>query len=179
MGRPPKPTEQKRLEGNPGHHPKRTPVIVGGRITVDDLAGIRRPAHFNPVEARAWRDLLAPLVAGGILDRVDLTVLEMAAQALGRARQAREVIKREGLFGESSQGTHAHPAIGIEKGAMTEFRLLAVQLGIGPGARVRLGGEPGSGSLRTAYDGGMAGELDRQLPPAARLRVVGDDAGAD
>jgi len=174
--------EQRRREGYPDHRPPRAAVLIGGRINPDERATVRMPSGLSLVEARAWRDIIAPLVAGGMLDRVDLTIVELAAQALARVRQARAVIKLEGIFapaGTNSQGRVANPAIAIEKGAMTEFRLLAQILGIGPGSRVKLAGDAGSGSLRTPHEGGMAGELDRQLPAPARLRVVGDDAGAD
>lgn len=218
--------EQRRREGYPDHRPPRAAILVGGRINPDELDTVKPPAGLTAVERRAWYDIIAPLVAGGMLDRVDLTIVELAAQALARARQARAAMKAEhaalliciaarrddpdrrrtkghpgscmwceatdgdvqrvassgGLLappGTNSQGRVAHPAIAIEKGAMTEFRLLAMMLGIGPGARVKLAGDAGSGSLRTPHEGGMAGELDRQLPGPARLRVVGDDAGAD
>ena len=221
-----KPEEQRRREGYADHRPPRAAVLVGGRINPDELATVKAPAGLSPVEARAWRDLIAPLVAGGMLDRVDLTIVELAAQSLARIRQARAAMRAEhaalmnclaarradpefrqtkthpgsclwceatdgelgrvasggGLLappGTNSQGRVAHPAIAIEKGAMTEFRLLAGVLGIGPGSRVKLAGDAGAGSLRTPHEGGMAGELDRQLPAPARLRVVGDDAGAD
>jgi P27 family predicted phage terminase small subunit len=174
--------EQRRLEGYPDHRPPRSAVLIGGRINPDELSTVRRPGGLSPVEARAWRDIIAPLIAGGMLDRVDLTIVEIAAQALARVRQARAVIKAEGIFappGTNSQGRVASPAIAIEKGAMTEFRLLAGVLGIGPGSRVKLAGDAGAGSLRTQQEGGMAGELGRQLPPRGRLRVVGDDADPD
>jgi phage terminase small subunit len=221
-----KPEEQRRLEGYADHRPPRTAVLVGGRINPDELDSVRPPAGLSPVEAKAWRDLIAPLVAGGMLDRVDLTIVELAAQALARIRQARAAMRAEhaalmhclearrpdpefrqtkthpgrclwceasdgelgrvasggGLLappGTNSQGRVAHPAIAIEKGAMTEFRLLAGILGIGPGSRVKLAGDAGAGSLRTPHEGGMAGELDRQLPPRSRLRIVGDDGDPD
>lgn len=218
--------EQRRREGYADHRPPRAAVLIGGRINPDELASVRRPAGFSPAEARAWRDIIAPLVVGGMLDRVDLTIVELAAQALARVRVAREVMRTEhaalrtciaaraadtefrrttahpgrcmwceasdvevarvasagGLLappGTNSQGRVAHPAIAIEKGSMTEFRLLAQILGIGPASRVKLAGDASAGSLRTPHEGGMAGELGRTLPPQARLRVVGDDGDAD
>jgi phage terminase small subunit len=218
--------EQRRLEGYPDHRPPRAAILIGGRINPDELDSVKPPPNLTPMEGRAWRDLIAPLVAGGMLDRVDLTIVELAAQALARVRQARAAMKAEhtailaciaarnadpefrktkahpgkclwceatdgeisrvassgGLLappGTNSQGRVAHPAIAIEKGAMTEFRLLAGVLGIGPGSRVKLAGDAGAGSLRSPHEGGMAGELARQLPPRGRLRVVGDDADPD
>jgi hypothetical protein len=84
-------------------------------------------------------------------------------------------IAASGIFapkGTNSQGRVAHPAIAIEKGAMTEFRLLAGVLGIGPGSRVKLAGDAGAGSLRTPHEGGMAasstGAAGAGSPPGRR-----------
>jgi len=163
------PDEVKIRNGNPGHRPLRDPVLVAGRIAEGDR--IRTPRGFTKLERAAWRELTTVLVAGGLLDRADLTLVEIAAQALGRARYARLVIAEEGMFHRNSQGVVAHWAVAIEKSAMTEYRQLAIQLGIGPAGRTRLGK-----SAAPKPEGGMAGELSRNLPPPVRLHVAnGDD----
>lgn len=166
MGRPPKPDEVKRLEGYPGHHPIRQPSLVGGRIASGD--SVETPAGLSPAERKAWAELTEPLIRGGILDRADLSIVEMAAVALARARHARRVLAKEGITHTGSQGLAMHPAITVEKGAMAEYRQLASLLGIGPASRARLG-------KGTAPEGGMGGELARTLPSSARLRVVNGD----
>jgi len=168
-GRTPTPDEVKIRNGNPGHRPLRDPVLVAGRLAEGDH--VKTPRGFTKLERAAWRELLAPLVAGGILDRADLTLLEIAAQALARARAARLILATDGMLHKNSQGVVAHPAIAIEKGAMTEYRQLAIQLGIGPSGRTRLGR-----SAAPKPEGGMAGELSRNLPPPVRLHVAnGED----
>ena len=169
----PKPVEVQRLQGNPSHRPMRQPTLLGGRISEQDLESLRPPVGLSPGERRAWHEIITPLVAGGILDRADLTIVEMAAQALARSRQARRVLTREGITHRNSQGYCAHPAIAIEKGAMAEYRQLALQLGIGPSGRTRIGKASGA-----TPEGGMAGEMRRKLPAPARLSVLrgGEDA---
>jgi len=167
-GPPPKPVELDRLQGNPSHR-ARQPTILGGRVSESDLAALQPPAGMSAAERRAWREVIGPLVAGGILDRADLSLVELAAQALARARAARALLNREGMTHLTSQGLSMHPAVTIEKGALAEYRQLALQLGIGPSGRARLGRPSGA-----RPDGGMEGEIRGRLGQAARLRVVGD-----
>lgn len=162
---PKKPIELARLQGNPGKRRLDPPTLVAGRIGPDET--LRAPAGFTPAQRKAWRDLVEPLRAGGILDFVDLSMLEAAAVAMARAREAGAVVNEAGLLNQTSQGWGAHPAVAIERESWKEFRQLAVQLGIGPSARARLGqGKPAAENL--------GDELDRTLGAPARLAIVSD-----
>jgi P27 family predicted phage terminase small subunit len=170
-GPAPLPDEVKNRNGNPDHRPARQPTLVGGRIDVGDR--VATPPGMSRDAKRAWRQLLAPLVSAGMLDRADLPALELAARCLGTAREMDAVIAKEGSFAQTSQGRSAHPAVAIRNAAMAEFRQWAAKLAIGPANRA-IAGQKG-----TAPDGGMAGELARQLPQRARLSVVGGGEADD
>lgn len=176
-GPAPKPVETKIREGNPGHQKLAAPTLIGGRLTVEDLATLPLP-DLEPWQLPAWHEIVTPLAASGLLDRADLPAVEAAARALSLMREADKHL-RDGrsklraqepkLFHTNSQGRVAHWAIGIRQQASAEFRQWAQVLGIGPANRTKLG------VAGAKPEGGMAGELGRTLPKPARLRVIDRD----
>jgi P27 family predicted phage terminase small subunit len=137
-GRPPKPVEQKMREGNPGKRPLPEPVLVSGRPLPQELD--EPPAHL-PADARDfWRTSVARLVEVGIIDRVDVTVLEQLAVQYARMRAAQKVIAVDGLFAIGSTGQVVeHPAVRIERDATRLFMAISQEFAMTPVARTRLG----------------------------------------
>lgn len=137
-GRRPKPVEQKIAEGNPGKRPLPEPLLVGGRLTEDDLA--EPPADLPADAKRLWRRDVSRLVEVGIADKVDVAALEALCVAYARAKQAGRVVAKVGLFGEGAAGQlKEHPAVKIERESWAWFQRMAEQYGLTPIARTRLG----------------------------------------
>lgn len=137
-GPKPKPVEQREREGNPSKRPVPTPVLVAGRPDLDELA--EPPAHLPPEAQEFWRDSIQRLTAVGIIDRVDVPVLEQLATQYARVRQAQAVIAKKGMFSKGSKGQlREHPALKIEREATRTFLSLAEQYALTPVARTRLG----------------------------------------
>jgi phage terminase small subunit len=73
------------------------------------------PAHLGPNEKQTWTDLQREFA---IDDPAGLTLLGELAEAMQRAREAREAIRRDGLIVVGpTGGRRPHPAVGIERDA--------------------------------------------------------------
>jgi P27 family predicted phage terminase small subunit len=132
-------------------------VLVGGR-SVPPM-----PRDLTPRMQTAWRAIVRDLDAASLLDRADWAVVEALAVAVGRAREARVIVNRDGVLATNSQRQVAHPALGIEERAWREVRQLAEQLPLSPWgrARLRIG--------RADADD----DFERELGPARPRLVVG------
>jgi len=109
-------------------------VLVGGREAPSMPRGLSKTAQT------AWRALVADMSEAGILDRADGPLLEVAAVLVGRMRDARRVIERDGPVIVGARGTLVKsPYLLIEERCQSELRLLMEQLGCGPVGRARLG----------------------------------------
>ena len=84
--------------------------------------------------------MIARLERAGVLDRVDVGALELMAVQYARAREAGDVLAREGLISKGYNGQPvAHPAVHIERLATAEFLRSAEHFALTPVARTRLG----------------------------------------
>ena len=129
-GAKPKPNELKQRSGS--RHASAT-TLVGGR-------GVPTMPGDLPDRAKTvWKQLVADMSESGVLDRADWPLVEVAAMTICRMREARAIIKREGLFVDGQRGPTKHPAYMIERECMAEVRQLLDHLGIGPVGRSRLG----------------------------------------
>ena len=109
-----------------------TTPLVAGRGELTAPVGLDRDA------GKAWLELRGQCDA--VLDLADAAMLEVAAVALGRFRQARRAvgveILVEGRFGSPVE----HPALKVERDAAAMLHRAMVELGIGPSARARFAG---------------------------------------
>ncbi|MEJ7785576.1 MAG: phage terminase small subunit P27 family [Solirubrobacteraceae bacterium] len=134
----PKPVEQKIREGNPGQRKLPEPILVSGRPQRGEMD---EPAeHLSPDAKEFWRETVWRLVECGILDRVDRPLLEMLATQYGRIQACRRVIDEAGYFTRGSVGQlREHPALKIEREAVVLFHRIAMEFGMTPIGRTRLG----------------------------------------
>ena len=96
------------------------------------------PKGLSPSAKLAWKAIVSDLAASGLLNPVDSAIIELAAVALGRARDARALVEREGMIVEGGRGRLVkHPGLLIEQQAGVEARRCLESLGIGPSARAR------------------------------------------
>lgn len=132
-GRKPKPLEQKIAEGNPSQHKLPEPVLIRGR-------GMEKPEAMTPRENEVWDEVVPQLVQANFVDGADVTMLEALCTNIARAREAREIIQREGMIAYTRGGMPCvHPAIRVERDAWASALRIGEQFGLTPSARTRLG----------------------------------------
>jgi P27 family predicted phage terminase small subunit len=137
-GRKPHPVEQRVREGNPQKTPLPEPLLVAGRPALGEIA--EPPDHLPRDAKEFWWTDVDRLVEVGIIDRVDVPVLEMLATQYARWRQASRVVAVEGHFTLGSAGQiREHPAVKIEREAHSLFLKTAEHYALTPIARTRLG----------------------------------------
>jgi P27 family predicted phage terminase small subunit len=149
-GRPPKPVEQKRAEGNLGKRKLPDVVVVGGKLSSLDYP--QPPGRFDRTQGDVWHELAPILTDAGILDRVDLTLLEAFCVFVARARDAHAMVQDGGYLVypeeviETSRGTMTkrgapviNPAVRLERESWKEASRLASLFGLSPADRARLG----------------------------------------
>ena len=144
-GRPPKPTNLKLVEGNPGKRP----------LNLDEpqpQAGAPEPPDWlDPVAKAKWHEVCGELVRIGVLTAIDGAALAGYAQSYARWAQAERTIAAEGStyesHGRTGRQVKMRPEVRIAAEAMRSMKAFAEQLGLTPSARVRLKGEPAQLSL--------------------------------
>lgn len=160
------------------------PVVLGGRVDVDELgcpSRLLRMADGLPVEAPSpvdsWTDVALPLVGAQLVQSNDLPALEMMAVALFTYRLADwELAKHLAECGSLTYtvGTNGamapHPAFAIREKSASEFRAWAARFGATPSDRVALG-------LGKIKGRSMAATLDGKLGANPRGKAI--DAGAE
>ena len=133
-----KPAEQHIREGTYRRDRVPEPLLVAGRPELNELA--EPPGHLPREGQQFWSLYVVELVKCGIVDRVDVPLLEMMCVQYARAVQAGRVIAEFGHFSVGSTGqVKEHPAVKIEREATAMFWRIAESFGIGPLGRVRLG----------------------------------------
>ena len=105
-GRPPKPVELKRLQGNPGKRALPAPVVM---LPAGDPPPM--PVTFGPVAREAWQRLWANCGAWWS-PTTDLAIVERLCEAYQERANLRAVIDEEGYFARGSQWQPVtHPAV--------------------------------------------------------------------
>lgn len=132
-GRKPKPTEQKRREGNAGKRKLPEPVQIA------PVSGLARPDDLPAEALQLWDDIVDRLHGAGILDLVDRPALTALCVQWARAERARKVLAQEGFFTIGSMGQLVeHPALSIERQAHALFLRFAEHYGLTAAARARI-----------------------------------------
>jgi P27 family predicted phage terminase small subunit len=90
----------------------------------------RPPAHLSQGSKKWFRQTVEKFV----LDEHHLKLLTGAAEALDRATEARNAIAKDGAYQRNRFGElRKHPALGVERDAMTTFARLLRELGLDVG----------------------------------------------
>lgn len=132
-GRKPKPTETKKLEGNPGKRaindkePK-------PKVVIPDV-----PEHLQG-EARAeYKRISVELSTLKIITNLDRAALVSYCQAWGDYVKACQKIKTEGEVITSDKGNlYQNPWVGIKTGAIDRMLRISAEFGMTPSSRTRL-----------------------------------------
>ena len=147
VGRPPKPTKQKRIEGNPGKRPLPTgePLPSGAP---EMPRGLR--THY-PLVAKVWDQVVEALEDTGVLTAADSGALRLMAQHYALAIEAMSDIRGEGLTRLDENGVERkNPKLQIFRDNSKLFLQYSDRLGLTPSARARLHVEPQAKQLSLA-----------------------------
>lgn len=135
-GRKPKPTEVKKLNGNPGKRalnkkePKPASVVP------------RCPAHLPAVGKAEWRRITKELRVLGLLSRIDRAALVAYCQAWADYINAVENIETQGAVIISDKGgMYQNPWVGIKNNALNRLVKIAAEFGMTPSSRSRVSSE--------------------------------------
>ena len=131
-GRKPKPTEKKRLEGNPG---KRR---LSKREPKPKASGKIPPAEIDALAKQFIAEYLPLVQAMQIFTDADRAALELMSVHYSIAWQAAERVKREGLMLKNAFGWAKHPLLQVLRDNSRAFKAYAVEFGLTPSARSRI-----------------------------------------
>lgn len=132
-GRRPKPTELKKLAGNPGKRKLNDAEMQAPPADVD-----AKHALLGKDGGAMW-NILAPMLADlGVLKATDLPALEMTCLHYGLARKAWRSLEKSGLTTPTVDSIKAHPAAGIFLGNSRAFKSYLTEFGLTPSSRSRL-----------------------------------------
>ena len=133
VGRPPKPTALKLLQGNPGKRPlnKREPRPEAGAPT--------RPEWLLPEAKREWNRIVPELVRMGLLAKIDRASLAAYCQCWARYVEAQKDIETHGATFETATGYLApRPSVGIANQMLQRISALSAKFGFTPSDRGRI-----------------------------------------
>lgn len=152
-GRKPVPAETRRQRGEQS---RPLPVVIGGRVAP------AMPHGLDKYMKTCWRAIVTDLVKADAIDHADAGIIEAAAVAWARAREARDAMNGQPLIIATPQGQVPNRLLDIERASWKEFRALAESLPLSPWGRARLG-------LRSAAP---ADQVDHDIGLPPRLRDV-------
>jgi len=162
MGRSPKPTAIRRLEGNPGHHPfnDREPRALTGEPQI--------PKHLDAVARREWRRLVPLLQAVRVLSETDEIALGTLCLTYSRLIQAQKLLAADSLLVKVGKRGHLQPsaALSIVRRESEQLLKLLAHFGMTPATRSRIE-TTGPADEVDALERLLCGEGD---PPFAKKR---------
>lgn len=144
VGRPPKPTALKEKQGNPGKRPLKKNEPRPTRVSRVPAP----PETLGDQGAKEWEKVATELKKLGLLSILDLTMLEVYCSYYDRYAKAAielaEHVKETGSYMTTyvNKGGHEnevpHPALKIQKEALSEMRSIGNEFGFTPSSRTRL-----------------------------------------
>lgn len=135
MGRAPKPTALKVLQGNPGRRPlnENEPTFE----KTDEI--LKPPAFLSSYGKREWKRISPMLVKNNLLTDADITTLAAYCQAYNRWIEAEKAIRTYGMTCVTDKGNIIQrPEVGIANKAMSEMVKYAKEFGLTPSSRANL-----------------------------------------
>ncbi|RMG98276.1 MAG: phage terminase small subunit P27 family [Chloroflexi bacterium] len=130
-GRKPKPSQLKRVQGNPGKRPL-------NRREPKPQSAVKRPRGMRGLPRKFWDEYADELERIGVLTGVDTAVFRLAAEAFGFAIEAAEQLKQTGFTVDGRDGPKKHPLAQVWRDNAQLFRQFATEFGMTPSSRARL-----------------------------------------
>ncbi len=122
------------------------------------------PKGLDPVARAAWRHTVREMGSSGLITAADAHILRLYCEAWSRYRQAADMLGSSAPLLNDRGHLTKNPLHQVVRDNADHVRLLARELGLSPAARAGLQLLPGS----------EAPDIDAELGPPPRLRVVGD-----
>jgi P27 family predicted phage terminase small subunit len=137
-GRKPKPTELKRLAGNPGKRalPKNEPRPA------DTMP--KCPSHLAKAAKKKWRELAPELHRLGLLTIVDQMALAAYCQAWASWIEAEKHLEDEGRVIDTDYGQQQNPWVHVSAKAVKQMQSFGAEFGLSPSTRSRVNTKPES-----------------------------------
>ena len=133
MGRKPKPTALKKLEGNPGKR------HLNELEPVPPTMELKCPSHLLPEAKKEWKRLAPRLMSIGLLTAADAVPFEGYCTAYARWLEAQAEITRHGSIYKDHEGRiRPNPYIAIANQQMREIKSLAAEFGLTPSNRTAM-----------------------------------------
>ncbi len=158
-GRKPKPTEVKRLTGNPGKRP-----LTGGVASAGGDPDM--PDFLCPEAQEEWRRVLEDARPLGLLGRENRAVLALYCQAWARMTVAERHINEHGSVVPAPRTgvPMQNPHVSIARSAGDRVAKMAVEMGLTPSSRSRVGAASHAGApeFPVGTNAGSSGSAPRQ-----------------
>ena len=153
-GRKPKPSNLRRLHGNPGRRPLRENEPEPKRGIPDP------PERLTGAALEHWRELVPELDEMGVLTTADGFALALLCEAWAECLEAGEILAREGLTytrttAAGSTSVAARPEVAMRSDAWKRMKSMMVEFGLTPSSRSRVSatGKPSRGKLARFLEG--------------------------
>ncbi len=160
MGRPPKPTAIKILEGNPGKR------ALNKNEPQPEKTAPRCPQWLLPEAKKEWKRLVKGLEAMGLLTEIDMAVFAGYCQAYARWKEAEDFITKHGSILKTASGyIQQIPQVSIAQQNMKQMRNFCSEMGLSPAARSRISVE----ASRSVIEGDAMEALLADIPSAKTL----------
>lgn len=145
-GRKPKPTELKKLEGNPGHRP-----LPSNEPRYDE-AGDRAPTGMSNEGRKYWHAIARQVIESGVLRTVDVPAFVLMAEHYGLAMRAVKAIEdRERLTVIDENGNERKvPLLQVFRDNAAAYRAFASEFGMTPASRPKVHGQADGEQLSLA-----------------------------
>jgi P27 family predicted phage terminase small subunit len=132
-GRKPKPTEIKRIEGNPGKRP------LNDAEPVMDAKLPNAPTHLSAEAQKEWRRIGHDLLDAGLMSKIDRAALASYCQSWARWVEAETQLKKHGPIVKSPSGYPIqNPWLSIANKAMAQMLKVLPEFGMTPSSRSRI-----------------------------------------
>lgn len=132
-GRKPKPTEQKRLAGNPGKR-----ALPEDELQFDPINSVEAPEHLDELATQCW-NTYAPLLCGQkVLCVTDLHNLEIFCNAYSGYRQSMLLAAGEITVYQDNGTIKKNPALSAANEFANQMKSFGALLGLSPADRTRI-----------------------------------------
>jgi P27 family predicted phage terminase small subunit len=136
---------------------------------LEPLSRRRTPAMPPGMDERAravWRHVLREMAGSGVVTAADAHILRCYCEAVSRYERAAQLFATGQPLINDRGHLAKNPLHQVVRDDADQVRLLARELGLSPAARANLQIQPGA----------SVPDIDAELGPPPRLRVVPDDA---
>ena len=146
-GPAPQPTKLRKLKGNTAHK-----AYPANEPDPKEASGYC-PRHLSDIARKEWRRVTPELRALGLFTIVDRAALEAYCECYATWRQAKELLRTEGLTFKTDKGyLTQRPEVSIANNALKLMKGYLIEFGMTPSSRTRVTAAPKKTSKAKAVD---------------------------